>query len=415
MSSTLPTQVLSQSAYHILSDSGEDIPIHGGWQTLRCIALSESSSSSSEASVEIPTFLESKEAMEFLGFTTEAAKGIYERFEKASQHIEGESILDYAKGRIRSVPDVGCLEDDWNGAILAMGITETLCKQILDPEFTDLRLTQNARYWVIDTIEAKFSFLTSLNMNVLGSRPSDHGPVSLQARLQQSKESSSSRSKMLSQEEAGEDVKPQLQTSTTTQAISDTELLLFKGGDCVRLKRAIRLRKETQDVNRIQNVLNEPPGDFAGLARGLYLTKQKQTAYLYASYAKTRLETAGEDPIAVGILHVILPRELTTASVEIHGEMWQEFVWSQRLQLPTADHLLWIDEAPLIIGPVVKSSTDQLDKLADNGMDHKVLRPLRLQGGESASQHFFKGEHFWPKINEQGRFELEILRFLSQK
>ena len=96
-------------------------------------------------------------------------------------------------------------------------------------------------------------------------------------------------------------------------------------------------------------------------------------------------------------------------------QIWQEFVWNHRLQRQTPSHLRWIDDAPLIIGPVVKSSTDQLDKLADNGMDHKVLRPLRLQGGESASQHFFKGEHFWPKINEQGRFELEILRYLSQK
>lgn len=36
--------------------------LRGGWQTIRCVALSESSSSSSEGSIEIPTFLESVEA-----------------------------------------------------------------------------------------------------------------------------------------------------------------------------------------------------------------------------------------------------------------------------------------------------------------------------------------------------------------
>ena len=230
MSSTLPTQVLSQSAYHVLSESGEDIPIHGGWQTLRCVALSESSSSSSEASVEIPTFLESKEAMEFLGFTTEAAQRIHERFEEASQHIEGESILDYAKGQIRSVPDVGCPEDDWNGAILAMGITQTLSDKILDPEFRDLRLTQNASYWVRDTIEAKFLFLTSLDSNILGLRASAQGPVSLQARLEQSKN-------LLAQARKRRSTKPK-QEPQTRQAISDTELMLLKGGDYARLQKS---------------------------------------------------------------------------------------------------------------------------------------------------------------------------------
>ena len=41
-------------------------------------------------------------------------------------------------------------EDDWNSAIAAMGITQSLYEQILDPGFSDLRLTCNAQYWVID-------------------------------------------------------------------------------------------------------------------------------------------------------------------------------------------------------------------------------------------------------------------------
>ena len=414
MSSTLEqTQVLSQPVYHIFSESGEDIPIRGRWQTIRCAALSDSSSSSSEASLEIPMFLESAEAMEFLGFTREAARDIFERFENASRSIEDEYILDYAKGHVRSVPDVGCPNDDWHSAIIAMGITPTLCEQILDPEFTDLRLTQNARYWVIDTIVAKYLFLASLDNNVLGLRPSDQGPVSLQARLQRSKKSSGLSSELLKQE-AERNPEPQLQTSATTQALSDTELLLLKGGDCVGLKRAIRLGTDTEDINRIQNVLS-PPGDFAGGVYGLYFTKQRQTAYKYAAYAKKRLQTAGEDPIAVGILHVIVPRELTTESVEIHGEIWQEFVWNHRLQRPTPHHLRWIDKAPLIIGPVVKHSPAKFEKLVKNGMNHKALQPLKLQGGGSASQHFLKGEDLWPKINERGRFQLETLGYLSEK
>ena len=79
--------------------------------------------------------------MEFLGFTREAARDIFKRFEDASRGIKDEYILDYAKGHVRSVLDVGCLDDNWYSVIIAMGITLTLCEQILDPEFTDLRLT----------------------------------------------------------------------------------------------------------------------------------------------------------------------------------------------------------------------------------------------------------------------------------
>lgn len=202
-SSLFQTQVLDQSTYHLLSESGEYISIRDGWQTIRCVALSESSTSDSEGSVEVPTVFESLETLEFLGFKLEAGKEILARRGNALDHGEEDPcILDFAKGHIRSVPDIGCPEDDWNSAMLAMGITQTLCDQILDPEFSDIRLTQNARHWVIDTIAAKYFFLTSLNTNILGSKPSDQGPVSLQARLERSKKSSSASAEAQSREGA---------------------------------------------------------------------------------------------------------------------------------------------------------------------------------------------------------------------
>lgn len=169
-SPSVQTQVLSQSAYHLLSESGENITIRDGWQTIRCAALSASSSSDSEASTEVPIVVESLETLEFLGFTPEAGKAILELFNKASGSSEVPCFLEYVKGHVMSMPDVGCPEDDWNAAILAMGITQTLCDKILDPEFTNILLTETASYWVIDTIEAKFEFLKSLNTKVLRSR-----------------------------------------------------------------------------------------------------------------------------------------------------------------------------------------------------------------------------------------------------
>jgi hypothetical protein len=413
-SSSFQTPVLNQHTYHLLSESGEHISIRDGWQTIRCVALSQSSSSDSEGSVEVPTFLESLETLEFLGFTPEAGRMILARFENALDLVEDPCIFDYAKGHIRSMPDVGCLEDDWNSAILAMGITQTMCDKILDPEFSDIRLTQNARYWVIDTIEAKFLFLTSLNTNVLGSKVSDQGPVSLQARLERSKKSSSASSQP-QKYKAEREPQPQILASAVPQAISDTELVLLKGGDCGRLQKAIRVGTDLKDVNRIENVRTIPPGDFAGIAVGLYFTKQRQVAYRYASYARNRFLTDGEDPIAVGILQVVIPRELTAGSVDIYGAKWQEFVWNHRLQHPTPDHLRWIEKAPMVIGPVSTCSPDKFMRLVHDGMDYRALEPLRLAGGESVTQYFLKEADLMRKINEQGRFQIETLSYLSAK
>lgn len=402
------TQVLNKSTYDVLSESGENVAIRDGWQTIKCITLSESSSpDQSEGSIEVPTVIESLETLQFLGFTPEAGRRILARFEDASDLMEDPYLLDFAKGQIRSVPDVGCPEDDWNGAILAMGITQTLSDKILDPEFRDLRLTQNASYWVRDTIEAKFLFLTSLDSNILGLRASAQGPVSLQARLERSKKSSGA-SSQAQKHKAEQEPQP--------QAISDTELMLLKGGDYARLQKAIKLDTDLTAINRIQNVGSALPGDFAGLTTGLYLTTQRQLAYQYASYARKRLETAnGENPIAVGILQVVVPRDLTAGAVDIHGEtrIWQEFVWNHRLQRQTPSHLRWIDDAPVVMGPVVRCSQDNLRKLVSDGRGYEALEPLamNLAGGKSASQFCLNEAELMRKINEQGRFKIEVLRW----
>ena len=336
------------------------------------------------SSSSIPTVLESLETLEFLGFTPEAGKRILERFNNSLELIPEPYILDYIKAHIRSFRDVGCLEDDWNSTMLAMGVTQTLCDKILDPEFTNLRLTQNAQYWVIDTMEAKFHFLKSLDANILPP---------------------------MQQEQTHPH--PQLQPSSTTpsQAISATEVVLLKGGDCARLQKTIRLSTDSTDTNRIQNVGSKLPGDFAGLEMALYFTQQRHLAYQYASYARTRLRTtAGEDAIPVGILHVVIPKDLMNRSVDISGEMWREFVWNHRLQRPTPTHLRWIDEANMVTGPVVRCSPAEFTKLVRSGRDYKVLEALELEGREGeASQCSVKGDGLMRRINEEGSLRIEVL------
>ena len=402
------TSVLIDSARQILLTAGEHISYRGGWQTIRSVALSDSIASDPEASVEVPQFLESAEAMEFLGFTPKAALDILQRFQDASTFIEDDCILEYAKGHVRSVLDVGCPEDDWTSAMIAMGITQTLCQQILDPQFTDLRLTQNAHFWVLDTIKAKFEFLLALDGIILGSTPGDQGPISLQARLDRSKKSSGTKTK-LSENEAKRRPEPQLEIPITRQSISDTEFLLLKGGDCGRLNKVIRLRTDSKNVKRIVNTLSIPPGDFDGSKAALYCTTQRQAAYHYAEYAKARLRTSGQDPIAVGVLHIVIPKDLMAGAVNVQGDIWREYVWNHRLQRTTPDHLQWLDEAPIVVGPVAKCSEKNFVRMVRSSKDYKALEVVKMSDGETTSQCCIREESMIRRINERGRFWVERL------
>ena len=380
----------------------------GGWQTIRSGWLLASGAPDPESPVEIPQFLESAEAMEFLGFTPKAASDIVQRFQDASTFIEHDCILEYAKGQVRSSPDVGCPEDDWTSAMLAMGITQTLCQQILDPQFTDLRLTQNARFWVLDTIKAKFDFLSALDGIIIGSTPRVLGPISLEVRLGRSKKCSYAETKLL-KNKAKRRPETQLVIPLTQQSLLDTEFLLLKGGDCGRLNRVIRLKTDRKDVNRIANALSIPPGDFTGLNRALYCTTQMQAAYHYAGYAKARLRTSGKDFIAVGVLHILIPKELMAGAVDIHedkwkGDIWKEYVWNHRLQLTTPDHLRWFDKAPIIVGPVAKCSEKNFERMIESNKDYKALEPVKMSGGETTSQYCIREESLINRINEHGRF-----------
>ena len=207
---------------------------------------------------------------------------------------------------------------------------------------------------------------------------------------------------------AGKESEPQVVVSVAQKNIKDDEFVLLKGGDCNRLKNAIRLKTDTKDINRIQNVLSGVPGDFSGAEQG-------QTAYYYADFSRARLRSQGEDIIAVGNLHVAIPKDLMADAVEVYGEDWQEFVWNHRLQRPTPERLQWLDESSVIIGPVLKCSTATIEKYANNVKDHTLLEPLELIAGETASQHFVKGTPIMAQVNAREHFCLETLDTLSQK
>lgn len=146
----------------------------------------------------------------------------------------------------------------------------------------------------------------------------------------------------------------------------------------------------------------------------LHLSKQRQVAYEYATYAQTRVREQGEDLVGVGILHVIIPRDLLANSAEVYDLAWKEFVWNHRLQLPTPERLAYINNADVIIGPILMCSQAAMMKHRDANRNFTVLEPMKLSAGGTASQHALKGISLHRNINKCGRFWVERLEALSR-
>ena len=126
-------------------------------------------------------------------------------------------------------------------------------------------------------------------------------------------------------------------------------------------------------------------------------------------YAKARLRTSGQDFIAVGVLHILIPKELMAGAVDVQEDIWKEYVWNHRLQRTTPDHLRWLDEAPIVVGPVAKCSEENFERMVRSNKDYKALEAVKMGGGETTSQYCIREETLMRRINECGKFWVERL------
>ena len=173
--------VLSSDASSWLSENGDATEIKTGWLRVRASRLS--TSSSDESMVDIPTVLESYQTLRYIGFASGAATTIFETYTAEDQSIE---LLEFAKGHVRSFPDATAAMD-WSSAMDRMGINTDLRNLILDPEYEDVRLSQTARFWVIDALTANYRSLKSLENVVMGSKKKS-SKVALQSRIDKSQD-----------------------------------------------------------------------------------------------------------------------------------------------------------------------------------------------------------------------------------
>jgi hypothetical protein len=121
--------------------------------------------------VTVPVYLNSIEALRFIGLKKTAAQEVMSAFleEYAGEENSRSDALDlitFATGYLADKTDVAGDDEDWMEALKDMGARKSLRCGILDPEFADLRLSRSGKEWFRESMRDAWAFLVGLNKNI---------------------------------------------------------------------------------------------------------------------------------------------------------------------------------------------------------------------------------------------------------
>ena len=164
------SSVLTRHARQSLTEDGALLA-----ESTSFIRLSRSaySSSDDDSVVELPAQVESIETLEWMGFTSEKAKQLFDSWQ-LSQNEEADFWRTIEQSVVSGY-DAVHVTDDWPGAIASMGLSRAFRKRIVAPEFNEIRQTQSAKYWVEETLGTMFRFLIQLPNDILAKKVGQAG------------------------------------------------------------------------------------------------------------------------------------------------------------------------------------------------------------------------------------------------
>ena len=380
------TSLLSVESLEILRARGENPRLVGGYRTVSTSSyMSESSSSSDSASVVLlPDRLDSVETVEFLEFENERARKLFDHWtDYESQYPGHADLLDVIKHHVRHFP-LPVSEHDtddaaWILGLDTLGCTEVFRSRLLDPAVKKMRLARTIRECVLEMIDIRYDFLTSIDLTIKtpakGVKRQSSRFILNKFVTNPVKNRSASQSEDLAASSQGG---PSVATASEPAPIAVEGCQMFyKGGNLERLNR-LQLLDGRLDFIQIAST---PPGDFSGRTTGLYFTKHPEVAYQYAVWAAA---LGGSSPIRVGILRVAIPNTLLASMYSLYGDDWRAFVWECRHQRLPPPELRITETYQWLIGPITHQSNARVAKM----QDMSELEIWKLHGNETAQQIF---------------------------
>lgn len=402
-------KVLSDNAIHVLRTRGDNPQLQNGYRAVSNTSYSPEDSVY-KATVLLPDYLHSFETLKFLELNDVTAQLLWDQFcRDFDENPDWASVHKLARRFITHVPgNAWAEEDDWLGAFEAMGLSRNFVARIMDDEFKDMRLSGSAKQWVLEMMEMRFEFLTTIDA-VIQTPPSktihrkvskldENGTLKIFGRPEIPPRSSSKVDKFGAP-------KPFIATEATEPPQNlDNHVVLWKGG---MMSRLMSVHKEDRTLNFFR-LTTPPPGDFnSRITCTLYFTKNEQVAW---DYAQWRSQLADSGVVPMGILKVAIPKALLASSIGIFGEEWRNVVWAGRRGLSLHQNLRYLRDYQWMIGPICHQSNDQVARY--NTMSE--LQIWKLNNNQTAYQHATSNESVVELLNEQCIGKVWIISILSR-
>lgn len=375
-------------------------PVEGGYRSFSDTPTSSISMDSldSQATVEIPEFLQSADTFKFLEFNSATVQPLWWKYNRLNTHYPGRvDLLQYARYHVNKISGDAVYErDDWVGLMEKIGLTKNFQGRLMVPEAAEMRSMASAKEWIIHMITIRYEFLESLD-NVLKT-PSRgvHRPASLTTESERlgsldtnSHEvpkhgSSDGRFPSMAKFKFGP-----FEASEPPDKVEGCEIL-YQAGAMNRLE-SIFKKYGALDFNQIRS---DSPTDFSSETKGLYLITKREAALAYAQMIARLVDGS---VVPVGILQVAIPDHLCSAYVLDDGENWRRYVWSCRnKEGPLLDDLSHNQELRWVLKPMCKQGRSRIKKMKDSS----ELDLWRPSNGQAVRQIFTSNQHMIKSLSE---------------
>lgn len=324
-----------------------------------------------------------------MGLTEEVSSKVWERWNSRKPDMP-DSFLQFAQYHVElnNEPDVYTESDDWDACMEHMGITKTCRDAILMPEYEDLRYTQSAKYWVIDTFKMRFGSREILSEKIRsnlrikqqkpghsfssGSNPppSSQSPIPLPASSYSVVSDKASKPKQHISRQKGREKSAKAEPQTEVAALSSIPAGFTTIWKALDKKRCLGFLDPATGCIDLDRIVSGAPTDFNGSANTIYFTPQKSIAHRYALWAKRKAESA-----EVMLIQVDDPFELIEGKLGSNDFVrciwkdsnpnceWNQLIYNSRCVRRHLRSLAHLRQYGMLIGHICTGKSSNIDSL----------------------------------------------------
>jgi hypothetical protein len=400
---------------------------------------SSSSSSGSVASVsfkhhaldlnsnlEIPLTEESPEALEFFGFTIEAAQEIYDKFHRRPQDEPfADDLLEWAYARANSLnsPPLSNLQP--NEALTRIGIKKSLRDGILDANFRHIFETQTLLYWVKDSLEINYWTLVGLQ-----GRLKEHAAKGKAKKAKRGSisdvfpavgSSSSEPTAIITLGSSSSSLPKAYVAVQEPPPLLDDHVVLYTGKAASPLVAGVQWVQDDGTLNMLA-LASSNFRDFNLDRAAWYFTPERETAETYRGYAARRHENSETWLIRIQVPTTFM-NSLSIKNIW-YGPEWREFVWHCRnTKQPPSNYDSFCNTGPgcaeVIRGSICSAISRKVMKIKKHQI-HELMTEQEVVmkcGTQNAVQVAFVQKDVANRLGEQikGKIHIEVTpRLLKQ-